>query len=375
MKAVFQLTIVLLGLLIQVSGKSSDTWVVIVSTSRFWYNYRHESNALSIYRSVKRLGVPDSNIILMLAEDFACNPRNRYTGTVFNNGQKSINVYGDDIEVDYRGLEVTAEALIRLLTGRHESTVPMSKRLLSTKESNVQLYMTGHGGEDFLKFQDQGIVSGAELGDSFEQMYQQQRYKELLFIIDTCHAESLLDGIHSPNVIGIASSSRHEDSYSVDLSRDIGVHMVDAFTGRLLQFLETVSPDNRASLVDMFAFANKQHLILSHPVLRHKLDRKISDVLVTDFFGNRRPFHIEDEAQNRTRSLVVDRTVGDNANVVLWFQNVAEPCTTTTPTTPKTMDDGPQLHHTVRPLKFQPLLVWGVVGTFITMCTFMLFEC
>ena len=80
----------------------------------------------------------DSNIILMLADDMACNARNPRPGicmkaatslipsphtsnwrgcliylffllllaTVFNNANQQINVYGDDIEVDYRGYEV-----------------------------------------------------------------------------------------------------------------------------------------------------------------------------------------------------------------------------------------------------------------------------
>ena len=33
-----------------------SNWAVLVSTSRFWYNYRHEANVLSIYHSVRRLG-------------------------------------------------------------------------------------------------------------------------------------------------------------------------------------------------------------------------------------------------------------------------------------------------------------------------------
>ena len=35
-----------------------------VCTSRFWFNYRHVANVLSIYRSVKRLGIPDRYEIL-----------------------------------------------------------------------------------------------------------------------------------------------------------------------------------------------------------------------------------------------------------------------------------------------------------------------
>ena len=36
----------------------------------------------------------------------ACNPRNPRPATVFNNANENINVYGDDVEVDYRGYEV-----------------------------------------------------------------------------------------------------------------------------------------------------------------------------------------------------------------------------------------------------------------------------
>ena len=46
------------------SHRSSHTnnWAVLVDTSRFWFNYRHVANVLSVYRSVKRLGIPDSQV-------------------------------------------------------------------------------------------------------------------------------------------------------------------------------------------------------------------------------------------------------------------------------------------------------------------------
>lgn len=59
-------------------GNHTSNWAVLVCTSSYWYNYRHMANSLSIYRTVRRLGIPDSNIILMLADDVACNARNPY---------------------------------------------------------------------------------------------------------------------------------------------------------------------------------------------------------------------------------------------------------------------------------------------------------
>lgn len=47
-----------------------------------------------------------SHIVLMLADDMACNPRNPKPATVFSHKNMELNVYGDDVEVDYRSYEV-----------------------------------------------------------------------------------------------------------------------------------------------------------------------------------------------------------------------------------------------------------------------------
>lgn len=111
----------------------------------------------------------------MIADDMACNPRNPTPATVFNNANQNIDVYGDDVEVDYRGYEVTVENFVRLLTGRVAADTPRSKRLLSDERSNILIYMTGHGGDGFLKFQDSEEITNVELADAFEQMWQKKK--------------------------------------------------------------------------------------------------------------------------------------------------------------------------------------------------------
>jgi phosphatidylinositol glycan class K len=157
---------------------------------------------------VKRLGIPDSNIILMLADDVACNPRNSFPATVYANADRKLDLYGDNIEVDYRGYEVSVESFIRLMTGqcahftrrspslRRQLTIvslstlhlprgtsagrtppstPRSKRLLTDDRSNIFVYMTGHGGNEFLKFQDNEEISAFDIADAFEQMWEKKR--------------------------------------------------------------------------------------------------------------------------------------------------------------------------------------------------------
>jgi glycosylphosphatidylinositol transamidase (GPIT) subunit GPI8 len=61
-------------------------------------------------------------------------------------------------------------------SGRMDSSIPRSKRLLSDERSNIFIYMTGHGGNEFLKFQDNEEISAFDIADAFEQMYQKKRY-------------------------------------------------------------------------------------------------------------------------------------------------------------------------------------------------------
>jgi phosphatidylinositol glycan class K len=63
--------------------------------------------------------------------------------------------------------------------------VPRSKRLLTDDRSNIFVYMTGHGGDEFLKFQDNEEISAFDLADAFEQMWQKKRcVKVVVFVLE-----------------------------------------------------------------------------------------------------------------------------------------------------------------------------------------------
>jgi len=276
--------------------RHTNNWAVLVSTSRFWFNYRHVANTLSIYRSIKRLGIPDSHIILMIADDVACSARNPRPATVFNNRNQHINVYGDDIEVDYRGYEVTVESFIRLLTGRVHDAVPRSKRLLSDETSNIFIYLTGHGGDGFLKFQDSEELTSYELADAFEQMWQKGRYNELLLLVDTCQAESLYKKLYSPNIISATSSLIGEDSLSHHDDPTLGVHVIDSWTYYVLQYLEGVDQSSTKSLQDFFKGTSDPFLVKSTPNTRTDLFRRDpAKTLLTDFLGSVHSINISNE--------------------------------------------------------------------------------
>ncbi|KAF5101064.1 hypothetical protein D0Z03_000689 [Geotrichum reessii] len=244
------------------------------------------ANVLSMYRTVKRLGIPDSQIILMLSDDVSCNPRNAFPGTVYNNADRVLDLYGENIEVDYRGYEVTVENFIRLLTDRWDDDVPRSKRLLTDDRSNIFIYMTGHGGNEFLKFQDAEEIGAVDIADAFEQMSEKKRYNEILFMIDTCQANTMYSKFYSPNILAVGSSAIEQNSYSHHADLDVGVAVIDRFTYYNLEFLESINKSSKKTMKDLFD-SYKPVDIHSDPGIRADLfKRNLSDVLITDFFGN-----------------------------------------------------------------------------------------
>lgn len=268
------------------TSSHTNNWAVLVSTSRFWFNYRHMANVLSMYRTIKRLGIPDSQIIMMLSDDVSCNPRNVFPGTVFNNNNRAIDLYGDNIEVDYRGYEVTVENFIRLLTDRWDPDTPRSKRLLTDSQSNIFIYMTGHGGNEFLKFQDAEEIGAVDIADAFEQMWEKKRYNEIFFMIDTCQANTMYSKFYSPNILAVGSSAIEENSYSHHADQDVGVAVIDRFTYYNLEFLEKINKTSKLTMQDLFDSYDPAD-IHSHAGIRSDLFADPLDkVPLTDFFGN-----------------------------------------------------------------------------------------
>jgi len=268
-------------------SQHTNNWAVLVDTSRFWFNYRHSANALTMYRTVKRLGIPDSHIILMLADDVACNARNSYPGQVFNNANHKLNLYGDTIEVDYRGPDVSVESFLRVLQNRHEAQVPRSKRLLSDRGSNILIFMTGHGGEEFLKFQDAEEILSRDIADAIAQMHIKGRYNEILFVADTCQAESLFKDLYTPGVIGLASSVTGQSSYSHSVDFDVGVSVIDRFSMHTVEFFESINITSEASLAQLFAHYTFEKLHSTAVLYTDLFTRApMDEVLLTDFFGS-----------------------------------------------------------------------------------------
>jgi glycosylphosphatidylinositol transamidase (GPIT) subunit GPI8 len=162
---------------------------------------------------------------------------------------------------------------------------------MTDDRSNILIYMTGHGGNEFLKFQDAEEISSFDLADAFEQMWEKKRYHELLFMIDTCQANTMYTAFYTPNIIATGSSAKDQSSYSHHADQDVGVAVIDRWTYYNLEFLETrlnsTSADTRlGELFDFYTF-DRVH---SDAGIRYDLfpggEQAARDRRVLDFFGS-----------------------------------------------------------------------------------------
>lgn len=266
------------------TSQHTVNFAVVVSTSRFYHNYRHVTNALTIYNALRQGGIPDSHIILMLADDIPCDARNPEPNSVVCQRE---NLFPSTVEVDYRGNDVTVDNFIRVLTGRHVVGTPPNRRLPYDRRgqrANILIYLTGHGGDKFLKFQDAEEVTSRELAQAFAHMNALNRYNEILFVSDTCQAFTLADEIHADNVISIGSSLRGENSYGHHVDHHFGVAVIDSFTYSFHRFIKSVPIWQKRSIKDWIDTATFAKLSSNVGFTDRTSQRKIHAIPMADFF-------------------------------------------------------------------------------------------
>lgn len=298
------------------TSTSANNHAVIVSSSRYWFNYRHAVNALVFYQLAKSNGIPDENIVLMLADDLPSDARNPHKNGMYHAGVTTASsLYDASTEVDYRGEDVTVETLVKVLLGRHSNSNAQHSQqhqppvLHTNEDSNLLIYLTGHGGDQFFKFQDIEEITADEIASTLSEMHQRRKYKQVLVVADTCQAFTLGDAITAPNVMVIGSSLRGESSYAHHSDYQLGLSVIERYTHAFLQFINKANnnkkkdPKNKQKQVGngddgRTSFASmsvKEAMVDPYPFHQQRahvgfredlMERDIDTILMSEFFLN-----------------------------------------------------------------------------------------
>jgi hypothetical protein len=257
----------------------SDNWAVIISSSRYWHNYRHTAGALLAQRMLRWHGLPSDRILVLLADDHSYDPRTPrgHRGMLFTtdvedhresvrheahmasapssvSGPSSANASAplpsSEGEVDVFGLgvhELTAPSVLQLLLGLRTRSLrrlnsdgrpatgqaaDLEIHLPTTRNSNIFILIGSHSGLGFTKFHDYEFLTATEIAHTFRMMHRLGRYNRIFFFADTCKAQSLFTHIDAPNVVSFSSSGLADDgmAHVAYFAPTVHSHTVDAAT-------------------------------------------------------------------------------------------------------------------------------------------------
>ena len=172
-------------ILTQASNKA-----ILISSSLGFYNYRQGSNILKIYHHLKNKGFKDEDIILMLPENGKCNLRNNKLGTIsFYDGDH--NDICKNVEVDYSHSDMKLTNVYNNLILKYPQFTLNSKRIKTDKDTNLLIYFSGHGGDDYFKLMEREAMLKEHLKSLTDYLSKNNLYSKLLLLSDSCSASTI----------------------------------------------------------------------------------------------------------------------------------------------------------------------------------------
>jgi legumain len=124
----------------------------------------------------------------MMYDDIAFNAMNPFQGKIFNqpanasSGEGPLEVYAG-CKIDYRGDDVTPENFLSVLMGNATATNG-KKVLASGSDDRVFVNFVDHGAPGVVVFPNEQLLTAKQLTGTLEKMYEQKRYKELVFYVE-----------------------------------------------------------------------------------------------------------------------------------------------------------------------------------------------
>jgi ABC-type branched-subunit amino acid transport system substrate-binding protein/glycosylphosphatidylinositol transamidase (GPIT) subunit GPI8 len=232
------------------------TLAVLVAASSGWANYRHQADTLAVYQLLRRNGVLDDRIVLILADDLANDPRNPTPGQVRQHPD------GPDLrsgaQVDLLLDQVDATALATILRGG--ATPTGVSPLVRSPDDHLLVFVAGHGNHDGILVGAAGaeptvgprtsMLTPVMLDGALRELASADGFARALVVVEACMSGVFADTIDAPGVITIASASATEASLSTNRDPRSGTWLADEMTAHLLD-IATADPD--ASLDQVFA--------------------------------------------------------------------------------------------------------------------------
>jgi ABC-type branched-subunit amino acid transport system substrate-binding protein len=224
-----------------------EKWALLVAASSGWNNYRHQSDILCIYQTLRGFGYKDDHIVLISEDDIANNPENPNPGTVVVQ-QGGPNLY-QDVHIDYHPSDISPSDIKSILCGERSDKLPQV--ISADSDDNVFVYWSGHGSVGQLEWLKQSKGFTRELAaETFKAMYEKKCYRKALFMIEACHSGSVFDAIVGyPGMLALTAARANETSQADVYEYDLDIWLSNQFTRN---FRNCIYYDDQMCLRDLY---------------------------------------------------------------------------------------------------------------------------
>jgi glycosylphosphatidylinositol transamidase (GPIT) subunit GPI8 len=250
----------------------TDCYAVLVQGSDGLTNYRHQADVLSVYQLLRRGGMDDEHIILIIDRALASDPENPEQGIIRNSAFGPDLLGGTDAAegypaavVDYDAADLTpadiANTLLSQKTNRTPAVLPSDAR------QNVLFYWSGHGrskaagGADELVWRDNAAGLGFTsdlMRETVSRMQAEGRYRKMFIVTEPCFSENVIRRVEGiPGVLAISGASGSEQSWAENWNPSMGrwgTWMCDRFTRNVVNCL---TADPTTSYRDLYLYCTR----------------------------------------------------------------------------------------------------------------------
>ncbi|KAH9386528.1 GPI-anchor transamidase subunit K [Nematocida major] len=201
---------------------------ILIDCSWQYENYRHFANVVSLQSALEGNGFLPSDISVYFKADLLSDKRMREPC----------------IKTDYftlvKGKDYTPIArsksyfeILNMISGQD------SILLGADSSTNLLIYITGHGGDGFIKYCNRKYFYTDDLTDALVRLQRVRKLKSVLFIADTCQADTLIDKTRLPsNITFMSTSLKGESSQSTTFSASLNVFPIDLFLMHLHRLIK-----------------------------------------------------------------------------------------------------------------------------------------